>query len=190
MLWLDGGLWSAYLGVSQGLDWFGADHEPLVSNAPHPRFRKYRANLLRLSHGRDPAWPWRWQSELNLQYSPDSLPAVEQQLLSDNSAVRGFRQLSVAGASGAVWRNTVSQPLPLDLPRGLILRPQLGMDVGWSKFDHGSAAQRLVGAHAGLELSLSDSRLTLDYQRALHANTVHRHHLEAGYWLLEWVLNI
>lgn len=190
LLWLDNGLWSAYLGLSQGLDWLGADREPLYRNAPQPRFRKYRANLLRLSQGSDPNWPWRWQSELNLQYSPDALPAVEQQQLSDNTGVRGFRQQVVAGASGAIWRNTLSQPLPLDLPRNLVVRPQLGVDLGWSKFDHGRAAQRLVGAHAGFELSLPNSRLSLDYQRALHASAVQRQHLEAGYWLLEWVLNI
>lgn len=190
LLWLDDGLWSAYLGLSQGLDWLGADREPLHRNAPQPRFRKYRANLLRLSQGSDPNWPWRWQSELNLQYSPDALPAVEQQQLSDNTGVRGFRQLVVAGASGAVWRNTLSQPLPLDLPQGLVVRPQLGVDLGWSKFDHGRAPQRLVGAHVGAELSLPNSRLSLDYQRALHASAFHRQHLETGYWLLEWVLNI
>ena len=190
LLWLDDGLWSAYLGLSQGLGWLGADHAALTRNAPQPQFLKYRASLLRISQGRDPAWPWRWQSELNLQYSADALPAVEQQLLSDNTAVRGFRELLVSGASGGVWRNTLSQPLALDLPAGLALRPQLGMDLGWSKFDHGSAAQRLVGAHAGIELSLSDSHLKLDYQRALHASAHHHQHLESGYWMLEWALNI
>lgn len=190
LLWLDANLWSAYLGIAQGLDWFGADTAPLASNAPQPQFRKYRASALHLRQGRDPAWPWRWQSELNLQYSADALPAVEQLLLSDNSAVRGFRQQVAAGASGAAWRNTLSQPLALKLPAGLVIRPQLGLDLGWSKFDHGRAAQRLAGAHAGLELSLPDSLLKLDYQRALHASNTRRQDLEPGYWLLEWVLNI
>ncbi|MDD2047456.1 ShlB/FhaC/HecB family hemolysin secretion/activation protein [Pseudomonas putida] len=190
LLWLDSGLWSAYLGVGQGLDWFGADRQALRRNAPQPQFHKYRANLLHIRQGRDPNWPWRWQSELNLQYSPDVLPAVEQQQLSDNAAVRGFRQHLVAGSSGAIWRNSLSQPLALDLPLGLVLRPQLGVDLGWSKFDHGRAPQRLAGAHAGLELSLPNSRLNLDYQRALHASAAHRQDLESGYWLLEWVLNI
>ncbi|MNJ31711.1 Hemolysin transporter protein ShlB precursor [compost metagenome] len=190
LLWLDGGLWSGYLGLSQGLEWFGADRAPLRSDAPQPMFRKYRASLLHLRQGRDPNWPWRWQSELNLQYSPDALPAVEQQQLSDNSAVRGFRQLLIAGASGAVWRNTLSQPLALDLPAGLVLRPQVGIDLGWSKFDHGRAPQRLVGSHVGVELNLTNSRLNLDYQRALHASAAQHQSLETGYWLLEWVLNI
>lgn len=190
LLWLEGGLWSAYLGMSQGLEWLGADPKPTRNNLPQPQFRKYRASLLHLSQGRDPGWPWRWQSELNLQYSPDALPAVEQQLLGDNSAVRGFRQLQISGASGAVWRNTLSQPLPLDLPKGLALRPHAGVDLGWSKFDHGRAPQRLAGVNLGLELSLPESRLKLDYQRALHASAVPRQDLEPGYWLLEWVLNI
>ncbi|MBM5458397.1 ShlB/FhaC/HecB family hemolysin secretion/activation protein [Pseudomonas sp. P66] len=190
LLWLGDGLWSAYLGVSQGLDWFGADREALRNNAPEPRFRKYRANFMHLRQGRNPNWPWRWQSDLNLQYSPDVLPAVEQQQLSDTTAVRGFRQQVVAGANGAVWRNTLSQPLALDLPQALVLHPQLGVDLGWSKFSHGTAAQRLAGAHAGLELSLPDSQLKLDYQHAIYASVAPRAALEKGYWLLEWVVNI
>lgn len=189
-LWLEDGLWSAYLGISQGVDGFGADHDVLFRHAPQPHFRKYRASLLHLRQGRDPSWPWRWQSELNLQYSPDALPAVEQQLLSDSTGVRGFRQQVISAASGAIWRNTLSQPLALDLPRGLVLRPQLGVDMGWSKFDHGKPPQRALGAHSGVELSLPGSRLTLDYQRALYASATHRQQLESGYWLLEWVLNI
>lgn len=189
-LWLEGGLWSGYLGISQGLDELGADRNALFRHAPQPRFRKYRASLLHLRQGRDPDWPWRWQSELNLQYSPDALPAVEQLLLSDSSGVRGFRQQVISAASGAIWRNTLSQPLALDLPRSLVLRPQLGVDMGWSKFDHGKAPQRALGAHVGVELSWTGSRLTLDYQRALYSSTTQRQKLETGYWLLEWVLNI
>ena len=190
LLWLDDGLWSAYLGLSQGLDWLGADPTRRSRHAPQPQFRKYRANLLHLRNGQDPAWPWRWQSELNLQYSPDPLPAVEQQQVTDHTAVRGFRQHVVAGASAAVWRNSLSQPLPLDLPHGLVLRPALGVDLGWGKYDHGSTSQRLAGAFAGLELSMPGSQLKLDYQRALHVSGQRRQDLEPGFWLLEWVLNI
>ncbi|MNJ06609.1 Hemolysin transporter protein ShlB precursor [compost metagenome] len=190
LLWLDDGLWTAYLGLSQGLDWLGADRTQRLRNSPQPQFRKYRANLLHLRQGLDPDWPWRWQSELNLQYSPDSLPAVEQQQVTDHTAVRGFRQQVVAGASAAVWRNSLSQPLPLDLPHGLVLRPALGVDLGWGKYDHGSTSQRLAGAYAGLELSVPGSQLKLDYQRALHASGQRRQGLEPGFWLLEWILNI
>ncbi|MDD2060426.1 ShlB/FhaC/HecB family hemolysin secretion/activation protein [Pseudomonas sp. GD03860] len=190
LLWLEDGVWSAYLGLSQGLHWLGADRVQRYRHAPQPQFRKYRANLLHLRQGQDPAWPWRWQSELNLQYSPDPLPAVEQQQVTDDTAVRGFRQQAVAGASAAVWRNSLSQPLPLGLPHGLVLRPVVGVDLGWAKYDHGSTPQRLAGAHAGLELSMPGNQLRFDYQRALHASGKRRQDLEPGFWLLEWVLNI
>ncbi|MCO7631859.1 ShlB/FhaC/HecB family hemolysin secretion/activation protein [Pseudomonas guariconensis] len=189
LLWLDGGLWNAYLGIAQGLDGFGADRKAQGTLAPAPQFRKYRASLLHLRQG--PAQrPWRWQSELNLQYSRDVLFAVEQQLLSDDSAVRGFRQYTVAGASTGVWRNTLSQPLPLSLPYGLEVRPVVGLDLGWARLFHGQPSQRLAGAAVGVELSMPGSRLRLDYQHALYASDLPRRRLEPGFWVLDWTLNI
>ena len=188
LLWLEGGLWNASLGVAQSLDWFGAEH-PLQPPGLPPRthFRKYRANLLHLRQG--PAqWPWRWQSELNLQYSREALPAIEQLLLSDDSAVRGWRQGTVAGASGAVWRNTVSQPLRLSLP--LEVRPRLGLDLGWVRFHRIAPSQRIAGASLGIELVRPSNRLRLDYQRALYASDRNRQSLEPGIWVLEWALSI
>lgn len=127
LLWLEGGLWNTYVGVSQNLDWFGAEH-PLQTRerGAQAHWRKYRASFVHLRQG--PAqWPWRWQSELNLQYSEQPLPAIEQLLLSDDAAVRGWRRDTVAGASGVVWRNTFSQPLPFS--RALEIRPHLGLDL-------------------------------------------------------------
>lgn len=188
LLWLDGGLWNAYLGVAQSLDWFGAEHPVQVPGLPaRAHFRKYRANVLHLRQG--PAqWPWRWQGELNLQYSREALPAVEQLLLSDDSAVRGWRQGTVAGTSGAVWRNTFSQPLPISAP--LEVRPQLGLDLGWARFNRNAPSQRIAGASLGLELVRPGNRLRLDYQRALYASDRNRQSLEPGIWVLEWALSI
>ncbi|MFK3684777.1 ShlB/FhaC/HecB family hemolysin secretion/activation protein [Pseudomonas sp. NPDC088890] len=189
LLWLDHGLWNAYLGISRGLDWFGADRPFPQKQAPRPDFFKYRANLLHLRQG--PAHlPWRWHSELALQYSPDVLPVVEQFQLSDDSAVRGFRQHSASGASAAVWRNTLSQALPLNLAQPVQVRPTLGLDLGWSRFARSSTPQRLAGAAAGVELSLPQSRLRLDYQRALYASERPTSGLERGFWVMEWTLNI
>lgn len=183
LLWLEGGLWNAYLGVSQGVRWFGADRPFAHKQAPRPDFTKYRANLLHLRQG--PAqWPWRWQSELALQYSTHVLPAVEQMQLSDHSAVRGFRKHNVAGASAGAWRNTLSQPLPLPVP----LRPSFGVDLGWARYARTSPSQRLVGASAGVELNLPHSTLRLDYQRALHASDRPRKSLEQGFWVAQWSL--
>ncbi|QXI37491.1 ShlB/FhaC/HecB family hemolysin secretion/activation protein [Pseudomonas xantholysinigenes] len=188
LLWLDHGLWSAYAGVSQGVDWFGADQPLPDARAPRPDFTKYRANLLHLRQG-SAQWPWHWQSELALQYSRDLLPAVEQVQLTDHTAVRGFRQHTMAGASAAVWRNTLSQPLPLDWARPLQMRPSIGLDIGWTRFSQDSPSQRLASASAGLELTLPPtSRLRLDYQQALYASDRPTKTLEKGFWVMEWTL--
>ncbi len=189
LLWLEHGLWHGFVGVARGVDWLGADRSPLHKDAPRPDFLKYRANLLHLRQG--PAnRPWRWQSELSLQYSRDPLPAVEQLLLSDDSTVRGFRLRSYGGASGAVWRNTFSHAWTLPLAQPLQVRPYLGLDMGWSRPIHGNDIQHLVGAAAGVELSLPNSRLRLDYQRALHANDTPRPGLEPGFWVMEWAFSL
>ncbi|MCT8162923.1 MULTISPECIES: ShlB/FhaC/HecB family hemolysin secretion/activation protein [unclassified Pseudomonas] len=189
LLWLDDGLWHGFLGVARGVDWLGADRSALNQDAPRPDFLKYRGTLLHLRQG--PAnRPWRWQSELNLQYSRDSLPAAEQLVASDDSTVRGFRLSSYGGASGAVWRNTFSHALTLPLTQPLQIRPYIGLDLGWTRLLQSSNSQHLAGAASGVELSLSSSRLRLDYQRALHASDKPRSGLESGFWVLEWSLNI
>lgn len=185
LTWHDDALWGASLGYSRGLGWFGADDQAPASNAPQPLFDKYQASLWQLRQGRDPALRWRWESELSLQYSPVPLAAVEQMAIADDTAVRGFRQATVSGASGAVWRNTLSLPLEHPLPRTLEIRPSLGLDAGWSRHDHGSPSQGLLGAHAGLQLSLHAGHLRLGYQRALHASGMRRQDLEPGYWRAE-----
>ncbi|BBH44591.1 ShlB/FhaC/HecB family hemolysin secretion/activation protein [Pseudomonas sp. KU43P] len=189
LLWLDAGLWNGYLGVAQGTDWLGADRPIARAGAPRPDFRKYRASLLHLRQG-PPQWPWRWQSELALQYSADDLPAVEQLLLSDDSGVRGFRQHTYTGASAAVWRNTFSHSLPLPWTHPVQIRPYLGLDRGWLRQDRSQASQHLTGMAAGIELTLPYNRLRLDYQRALQASNRTRQPLEPGFWVLEWTLSI
>lgn len=189
LLWLQGGLWNGYLGVAQGLDALGADRLPLGAERLRPDFRKYRANLLHLRQG--PAGqPWRWQSELALQYSSDPLPAVEQLLASDDSTVRGFRVRTYSGASSAVWRNTLSQQLPASWTQPLQVRPYIGLDLGWTRTAENKPSQRLAGATVGAELSLPGSQLRLGYQRALYASDLPRPQLEPGFWVVELALNI
>jgi hemolysin activation/secretion protein len=189
LLWLEHGLWYASLGVSQGLDAFGADHRASGKQAGQADFRKYRASLLYLSQAPPPG-TWSWQSELNLQYSPNPLPAVEQLLLSDYSSVRGVRQHTVSAASGAVWRNTLNYGITLPSAPSVRLQPFIGVDLGWARFDHGSPSQRLAGSTIGVELKLPGNRIRLDYQRALYASDVSRRTLEPGFWGLEWAFDL
>lgn len=192
LLWLGDGVWVGYLGLSQGLGWFGADRAPRYRFAPEPAFRKYRASLMHLRNG--PAQqPWRWASELSLQYSPHLLPAVEQMSLTDDQAVRGFRQQAVNGASGAVWRNTFSRALQVPLP--VEVRAHLGLDLGWGRYSELRAPghrtpQRLVGAALGIELTRSGTRLRLDYQRPLYLSSQPHSALERGFWVLDCTLTL
>ncbi|MBO9551189.1 ShlB/FhaC/HecB family hemolysin secretion/activation protein [Pseudomonas sp.] len=189
LLWLQGGLWNSYVGIAQGVDWFAADQSPLGAERLRPNFRKYRASLLHLHQGPSDT-PWRWQSELALQYSEHTLPAVEQLLVSDDSTVRGFRLRTYSGASGATWRNTFSQPLPANWAHPLQIRPYFGLDAGWTRSATGKPSQRLAGAAAGIELNLPNARLRLDYQRALFASDLPRSRLEPGFWVLECALSL
>lgn len=184
--WRDDAIWSIALGYSQGLTWFGADTQRFNSRSPEPQFRKYRATLWQRRESMNPGRRWRWDSELALQFSPDPLVALEHIAIGDASAVRGFRDSGVSDSSGAVWRNTLSLPLNTALP--LEIRPFLGLDAGWSRFDHGAPSQRLLGLSTGLELSRPDARLRLDYQRALHNDNTPRHALEPGHWRAQLTL--
>ena len=100
-------------------------------------------------------------------------------LITDDSAVRGYRENSSSGAIGAVWRNTLRLPLNTDLP--VKLTPRLGLDNGWVKHEHGARSQRLSGASAGLNLSWKNVQLDFDYQRNLNTPTGFRQEPEV--WL-------
>lgn len=189
VLWLEHGLWNAYLGLAQGIPLLGADRAPVGAQGLRPDFRKYRASLLYIGQG--PASnPWRWQSEINGQYSRNALPAVEQLLVSDDSTVRGFRLQTYSGATGAVWRNTYSRALQQTWDLPLQVRPFIGTDLGWTRTGPGSPSQRLVGAAAGLELNLPSARLRLDYQRALYASDQPGRPKEPGFWVLDWSMTL
>ncbi|MDF3200353.1 ShlB/FhaC/HecB family hemolysin secretion/activation protein [Pseudomonas sp. 1912-s] len=186
LLKITDGLWNTTLSYAQGLDWLGADRdeERLSPALPRAQFRKYRADVSYWRQGRD--GQWSWNSQLALQYSPDPLPSLEQMLLTDDYAVRGFRQDLVQAANGAVWRNTLS--LPRRLGTQWTLSPRVGLDVGWSKQVTGAESQRLAGANIGVGLSTRDWQLDLDYQRRLYGPPPSSH--EPGFWRLELSLQI
>ena len=184
-VWRHHALWSGYVGVAQGLPWFGADQVASGRYAPDPGFRAYRASLSYLTQGPEPL-PWQFQSELNLQYSTSILHGLEQLALTDDRQVRGFLHSTVSGASGAVWRNTLSHRPALIGPASVGLH--LGLDGGWSRYTRGSTPQRLVGSALGMTVQGAGMRLRLDYQRPLV-----RPHKQTGpargIWVAEWSSN-
>ncbi|PCR94017.1 ShlB family hemolysin secretion/activation protein [Pseudomonas fluorescens] len=188
LFWLDRAVWNLDFNYAQGLRWLGADDDAdhQVKNLPKAQFRKYRAGLSQWRNGQLGAQAWQWQSQLNVQYSPDPLPAIEQLLGTDDSAVRGYRVSSASGASGAIWRNTLRLPLRSDFP--VQLTPRIGLDHGWIKADHGASVQRLSGASIGLNLGWKNLQVDVDYQRSL--NTPTGLHSEPETWLMRVGLQI
>ncbi|POA23141.1 MULTISPECIES: ShlB/FhaC/HecB family hemolysin secretion/activation protein [unclassified Pseudomonas] len=188
LFWLDRAVWNLDFSYSQGLRWLGADDDAnhAVNNLPKAQFRKYRAGLSQWRNGQFGAQAWQWQSQLNLQYSPDPLPAIEQLLGTDDSAVRGYRVSSASGASGAIWRNTLRLPLRSDWP--VQITPRVGLDNGWLKADHGAQGQRLSGASVGLNLGWKNLQVDVDYQRALNTPKGLQHEPET--WLMRVGLQI
>ncbi|WLH33844.1 ShlB/FhaC/HecB family hemolysin secretion/activation protein [Pseudomonas sp. FP2196] len=188
LFWLDRAVWNLDVNYAQGLRWFGADDDSQhqINNLPKAQFHKYRAGLSQWRNGQFGAQAWQWQSQLNLQYSPDPLPAIEQLLGTDDSAVRGYRVSSASGASGAIWRNTLRLPLRSEWP--MQMTPRIGLDHGWIKADHGAQGQRLSGASVGLNLGWKNLQVDVDYQRALNTPNGLQH--EPQTWLMRVGLQI
>ncbi len=188
LFWLDRAVWNLDFNYAQGLRWLGADDDAdhQVRNLPKAQFRKYRAGLSQWRNGQFGTQAWQWQSQLNVQYSPDPLPAIEQLLGTDDSAVRGYRVSSASGASGAIWRNTLRLPMRTDLP--VQITPRVGLDHGWIKADHGAPVQRLSGASIGLNLGWKNLQVDVDYQRSLNTPTGLHHEPET--WLMRVGLQI
>jgi len=181
LFWLDSAVWNLDINYAQGLTWFGADRDSqqVQKNLPQAQFRKYRASLSQWRNGRFGSQPWQWQSQLSLQYSPDPLPAIEQLLGTDDSAVRGYRENSASGAIGGIWRNTLRLPLQNDLP--VKLTPRLAFDHGRIKAQEGASSERLSSASIGLNLSWKNVQVDVDYQHSLE--TPDRFHHESPTWL-------
>lgn len=187
MFWLDRATWNLDFSYAQGLTWFGADRDGqrLLDDLPRPQFRKVRASISQWRNGLVFSRPWRWSSQLSLQYSPDPLPAIEQVLLTDDSAVRGFQRNSLSGASAAIWRNTVGLPVQTEQPIRVL--PHIGMDLGWVKYDHGVPPQSLSGASLGVDLGWRTLQVGLDYQHSLH--TPKYFLAESDLWLMRMTLS-
>lgn len=182
LLWIEKGLWSADVAYSHGLT-----GSAFASDAPQPRFEKYRASLSHDRHGNTFGQGWHLNTQASLQYSPDRLPSLELKGIGGPNAVRGFNRATISSTTGGLWNSTLN--LPWQLVPGLILTPHVGVDFGWARHHpndispHQPRQQRLIGMGTGARLRWRDVTLDLGYQRALHDSS--RRPLETGIWLSE-----
>lgn len=118
------GLLSSNLGVSFGLDKFGANvdaHEWYREEyTPKAQFRKYQVNL---SWYR-PIDSFYYKMNVGGQYSKDILYSQEKLSLGDDTTVRGFKDESIQGDKGFYIRNEIGY-------KGMkFLEPYLAYDYG------------------------------------------------------------
>lgn len=195
LLWVQQGIWTAYLGYTRGLSGWDGRQSVVAAQPGTPRgqFSKWRGSLGYLGQYPVAGQSLQWHSQLNWQYSADPLPPIEQQLLTDEYAVRGLRDLSLSGNTAATWRNTLSLKWPLRT--GWALEPQIGADLGWRPIERWqrhsteplAEASRIAGTSVGVALFDQHTRLSLAYQRSLYLQNVST---PPGYWRLELSLKL
>ncbi|UTH74166.1 ShlB/FhaC/HecB family hemolysin secretion/activation protein [Chromobacterium sp. IIBBL 290-4] len=153
--------------VQRGTRWLGADApDARQPGAPTPQFTKWKLGLNLYQTLALPGGPYQWQSSLNGQGSRNPLPGVEKLDPADASAVRGFRNNSLAGDTGWYWRNTLSRRWQFG---GWTLAPRLGLDGGRVlQSDSREAWLDIAGATAGATFSMRGFTLDLDYSRPLY----------------------
>jgi hemolysin activation/secretion protein len=142
---LGSGAFQADVGVTQGLDAFGAlkDFGGLPASAPRAQFRKYRLGLnysqsFQVS-GRDAMFA----SQLASQRSEDVLYGSEQILIGSLYSVRGFVRNTLSGDHGYYWRNELS----LRFPIAITDTPVAGR--AFVAYDQGEVSNRATGAVSG-----------------------------------------
>ncbi|MDE1167173.1 MAG: ShlB/FhaC/HecB family hemolysin secretion/activation protein [Pseudomonas sp.] len=179
LLWLGKTSLAAQLSYAQGVGWLGANPRPTSHSRPQPRFEQYRAYLTHNWVG----GAWRWESALELQYSPDLLPGTEQLQLANATTVRGFRDNPLSASSGAIWRNELSIQQPLTA--NLTLTPHVAVDYGrgWLSLYGTTSTPTLAAASSGATLAWPAGKLKLDYQKGLSLK--HAPGAEPGFWNME-----
>jgi hemolysin activation/secretion protein len=157
-----GGIADLSLAGETGVPLFGSvadgDSEAEAAGAK-AEFRKLSANLSYYKPFRLEDQVFAWQVRAKAQWSPDDLFSTEQLGVGGLYSVRGFRDESVSGDTGAYMRNELSWAVP-----AFISSPEIAkyfgafklftaLDAGWihddgSDEDHGA----LAGVAAGLRV--------------------------------------
>ncbi|PHM33250.1 ShlB/FhaC/HecB family hemolysin secretion/activation protein [Xenorhabdus innexi] len=141
------GFWSADIGISQGVPWF---NEQTVMDK---KFTKgmmsiYFQKKLRLFNS-----SYLFNSQFNIQYSHDKLPAMECIDITDKNNIRGFNESFFCSDNGWYLRNSLSYPLPIAIPQGY-LALNIGGDLGQVKINNRKNQWvNAIGLSAGFSLN-------------------------------------
>lgn len=143
------GQWTLDAGITRGLNWFGADHDPpdLPAGAARTRFLKYEAAV---SASLPVLEDYVWRGRLGGQWSRHPLYSSEQIFAGGVSSVRGFPESAQGGDRGLVLRNEIARErLPALLGGRLRAEPYLFMDAGMVKTLADDDWARLLGVGLG-----------------------------------------
>ncbi|WP_304334556.1 ShlB/FhaC/HecB family hemolysin secretion/activation protein [Conchiformibius steedae] len=157
---LDNGMWLNDIGIEAGTKAFGAKDSP---QSP------FTSRYVRLSLQSDLSqtrragnWLVRNKHRLSAQYANKDVYAAKQFSVSDRSAVRGFKQLSLNGNSGVAVNNTLYARR--QSASGMYVEPYAGADWGIAKdresryTGYGVAAGVNIGYKHRWQISLESAR--------------------------------
>jgi hemolysin activation/secretion protein len=165
-----GALWSFDAGVSRGLRWLGAMHDPanLPGGAPTAQYTKLTAGA-GVSRGFMPfGVRTQFSSTMTSQWSNDTLYSSEQIAISGPYAVRGYRDVLLFADRGLMWRNEVAFPFAFGIGNTspLSLRPFLGADFGRAWSHDAVPGSYLSGWAVGTSLAFARVSVQLSWSGA------------------------
>ncbi|QEM83918.2 ShlB/FhaC/HecB family hemolysin secretion/activation protein [Halomonas binhaiensis] len=160
---------NADLQWSKGLRNFGAQHdENKVSGEPKAQFEKTMLTLSAVQPFSLFDQSLRFTSLAYGQWSDDVLYSPYRLTIGGLESVRGFKEQSLSGDSGAYWRNEVSWHLPLEMARPVFHSMELSLGYDMGVIHHGDHNPELHGRMTGyaVGLGLQGEHLAVDVSTA------------------------
>lgn len=159
-------------GWQKGLTLMGAQHDQdTTPGAPHAQYDKTTLTLSYLQPFEIQDQHFRFLSLANAQHSDDVLYSPVRLSLGGASSVRGFKNQTLSGDSGAYWRNQVSWLHPLEGPLSQPLFNNMDLTLAYDQgvIDSTRYTDGLSGRMTGwaAEVGLSGQHL------AVHAGFAH-----------------
>lgn len=170
------GLVSISAGYQSGERWLGAkeDHER-NNSGPEAQFEKYTGDVTVIQNVNISDLAFVITSGARAQWSPDTLYSSERFSIGSLSTVRGFKENSILGDNGALWRNELALRIPISDAKlhtlARELRPFIAYDYGVIRQDEDEAFEggRLSGWAIGLRASGDNLDFAITYARAIDA---------------------